>query len=348
MVVFITFLRKLLTGFKSNLGLAFFFFLVIFVYSSVGFYFFEKSYQTNLTWYDSAWWSLVTMTTVGYGDLAPVSVEGRFLIGYPTLIVGVALIGYFLSLLASFVFESRMSMRKGRMLMKLENHVLIVRFSSEANVARLINEIRKDRTTSSSEIVIIDHLLDELPPCLVKERILFVKGNPGELRVLDRANFRFAKSAIILADLQDPLHSDLKNLAVMITLKSEAKQLRAIVECLNPEHVDLFTRAGCDSVVCLSAMASQMIAQEMQDPGTLDIVSELTSNAKGKQFYVIDVPGKYQNYGEVRESFKDHGAVLAGVRRGQDNYFLPDSNFHIEKGDKAVFIAAHRPKFMGS
>jgi voltage-gated potassium channel len=50
------------------------------------------------------WWAIVTMTTVGYGDLSPVTVQGRF-IAAGLMIAGVALVGVIAATLASWLVE---------------------------------------------------------------------------------------------------------------------------------------------------------------------------------------------------------------------------------------------------
>src|SRR5215204_3671231 len=52
----------------------------------------ERPDSTIRSWGDALWWSLTTLTTVGYGDHVPVTTAGR-LIGAAVMVVGVAVIG---------------------------------------------------------------------------------------------------------------------------------------------------------------------------------------------------------------------------------------------------------------
>lgn len=53
---------------------------------------------------DALWWAIVTATTVGYGDVSPVTVEGR-LIAVMLMLVGIGVIGVFTATVAGFFIE---------------------------------------------------------------------------------------------------------------------------------------------------------------------------------------------------------------------------------------------------
>ena len=76
-------------------------FLVV-IFSSISILMVEKDPGSNIkTAEDAIWWSLVTVTTVGYGDKFPVTTEGR-LIGVVLMFVGVGLFGTFTAYVASW------------------------------------------------------------------------------------------------------------------------------------------------------------------------------------------------------------------------------------------------------
>ena len=77
--------------------------------SSVGIYFFENAVQPEKfsSIFDAMWWSLITITTVGYGDMVPVTTGGRIFAGLITLI-GIALIAVPTGLFSSaFINENK-------------------------------------------------------------------------------------------------------------------------------------------------------------------------------------------------------------------------------------------------
>jgi voltage-gated potassium channel len=319
------------------------FFVALMLYSTTGYMYFELPENPDLQWVDSLWWSIVTMTTVGYGDLFPISKLGRILVGFPTMLLGVGILGYLLSLVATTILKSRIMEVKGMNEITLSGHIIICNFVSLEKVLKLIQEIERDNSTKDDHIVFVDNTIEELPAEFQAEKFHFVKGDPARETVLNKANLVGSKAVIIQANVNDQASSDDHNLRIGLTIESLSPSTRTVVECINPENEIFFRRANCDSVVCIAGLVGQMMIQELQDPGVGTIVSELTSNAHGKQFYVIDIGESTNDYKSVQQKYNGQDMILLGIRRGEKNFIMPDPDFNIHEGDRAILISSGRP-----
>lgn len=60
---------------------------------------------------EALWWAIVTVTTVGYGDVYPVTVEGKIIAAF-LMVVGIGVLGIFISTFGAALIESRLRMKK--------------------------------------------------------------------------------------------------------------------------------------------------------------------------------------------------------------------------------------------
>lgn len=318
--------------------------VALFLYSATGYMYFEFKANPDLKWGDAFWWTIVTMTTVGYGDFFPTTTGGRWLVGFPSMLLGIGLLGYGLSLIATKMLESQALEVKGLKKVMCFDHVAICGWSSLERTMKLIGEIRSDSTTKESPIVLITSQITELPPELRKiDKMHFVAGDPSRESTLEMANIKEADAVIIQANLKESEHADDANLKVALAVECYNPETFTVAECVNPENVPYFRRANCDSVVCITQLSEQILVQELHDPGITEVVSQLTSSQIGKQIFICQPKKDFKTYGEASRDFADNGDVLIGIRRNRSNEILPPAETQLEAGDRLITVCRNRP-----
>lgn len=320
------------------------FFMVLLWFSASGYLYFEMRAKPDLNWGDAFWWAIVTMTTVGYGDYFPESIAGRYIIGIPTMIFGIGLLGFILSEVASKLIDSKSRRLRGMAEHKLSGHIVIFNYHNLEKLLKLIDELKSDPSSTAKAICLVDETLEELPFELDKMDIHFIRGNPTREFVLNRACVADASHAIVMSkDPSDP-HSDDMNLATILMIENLNPGIISVAECIDHEKIRQLKAAGCDRVVCIAPLITNLLVQEMQDPGIQGIIAEMTSNIVGQQLYLVSIE-KMEKWtaGELTQWSIKNAMVFIGIYRDDRTYLNCDSDFPIKTGDRAIMIALSRP-----
>jgi len=86
-----------------------------------------RTRETFCDFWTSVWWAIVTMTTVGYGDIVPITPVGR-LIGALVMMSGVVLISFFTAIISSLFVASKIREGKGLKQIHYRDHVVVCGF----------------------------------------------------------------------------------------------------------------------------------------------------------------------------------------------------------------------------
>jgi voltage-gated potassium channel len=309
-------LRRALRRPPSVLRIGALLFSVI-AYGTTGFLFFEVGGRPELGWDDALWWTAATLTTVGYGDVFPMTSGGRFAVAVPVMLLGIGLLGYVLSLAASALVEARTKEATGMATLKLEGHLIVVNYPSLAKVERLLDEVAGSQVLGERvQVVIIDEDLPQLPPELAhRPGVHFVRGNPARDETLARAAVDHAARAVILSKRPGDPHSDDLAVAVVLSIETRRRAIHTVVECVDTASEEILRKAGCNSIVCASRFDAHVLGAEMAMPGAQDVFELLLSTRQGPQLLFLPAH-EHGTFGSASTALRRSGRFPIGVRRG--------------------------------
>jgi voltage-gated potassium channel len=320
-------------------ALLFAFGLTVFFTSTVlgGLSFFLTERRTNdaiATLPDAMWWSIVTLTTVGYGDLTPSTGLGRIVAGC-LMVVGMVTLALFAGIVGTTLMSSVASMREEQFRMSQHiGHILICGYEPGARM--LLDTLEDELDLDTKEVVVFAP--GERPPD-VPPSFRWLSGDPTKESELDKARVVHADAVIIVGSRSDlPQQADARTILTAFTIRRYLKRSAAtkerktplyiVAEILDAENVDHARTAGADEVIETTRIGFSMLAHAVEMPGTATILGEL-ADVRGHSLFVGRIPAELREghtFGEVARSLKDaHGIVVLGLRfQGQDRLAPPD------------------------
>ncbi|PIQ25059.1 hypothetical protein COW36_07500 [bacterium (Candidatus Blackallbacteria) CG17_big_fil_post_rev_8_21_14_2_50_48_46] len=316
--------------------------VAILLYGTTGYLYFELPANPDLNWFDAFWYTLVTMTTVGYGDFFPKSLGGRFLVGGPIMIFGIGLLGYALSLIAAALITSKTKEIKGMSTFKFKEHLIVFNYAGLAKIIRVLDELAIDPSVGEMPVILVDEFLDELPEELQRKGVHYIKGNPTRDQTLSRANIDFAKHAIVLTRNSNDPASDHLNVSIALAVEGRNRAVNSVVECIDPSFEELLRKAGSDRIVCSSRFDAHFLSQELLNPGIQEVLGQLLTLTRGQQFYLIPASNN-ANFSEFANRGQRQGHIVLGICDLQNQILLnPPAEQSVLAGDRVITIGANR------
>lgn len=300
--------------------------------------------EPGLSLPDAIWWSIVTMTTVGYGDIAPVTFGGR-VIAFVLMFFGIGVLAALTASIASVLVDAKIKESLGMGSFDFKEHIILCEWNHRAR--HILQALRADPKTANAPIVLIANI-DRKP--VDDEQLFFVQGEVDD-ETLHRANLAEASTVIILDD--DQLEATARDAKVVLhTLNVETLNPRAytIVHLANEANVVHCRRANADEIIVSSELSSSLIARAALDHGISKIISEVLASGPGNELYKVLAPTSMTGkpFIEVLTEMKrHHQSTVVAIQHHEDNEVIsnPRDDYVLEADDYLIVIAEERPQF---
>lgn len=236
-------------------------------YGTFGTYALRESFTgvTSLT--DAFYFTLVTGSTVGYGDITPTDEIGRWFT-MSTLLLNVASFAVALGVVLAPAIEARLSRALGRMtetqLELLDNHILVLGYGDLTEP--LLDELR-DAKTGDFVVITPDETKSRI---LSDEGIEVLTAEPSDETPLERAQIGGARAVVAATN------DDAADALAILTARQLNPDVRIVAAATQRENVRKLKRAGADTVISPATIGGRLLLRSaLGSEDTEDIVERL-------------------------------------------------------------------------
>jgi Trk K+ transport system NAD-binding subunit len=161
--------------------------------------------------------------------------------------------------------------------------------------------------------------------------VYFIKGLASNQKVLEDANISNVKQVLILANDISDINSDDFTISSCAMIKKLNPSVHVIVEKVR-QDATLFEIVGADIIV--DSASSSLLAQEILDPGAIELGDAIFSNSTEGTQYNIIYNGEDVSWEDIAISILKSGAIAEGFRNSGEKRFnlLPSLDDIVKKG----------------
>jgi voltage-gated potassium channel len=304
--------------------------IAILLIGSCGYVFLE-----GWDFFDGLYMTVTTLTTVGYGEVHPLSKTGR---AFTILLIflGVGFMLYVVTALAQVVVEGQIQdifgrRRVEREIRNLKDHYIICGFG------RIGEVISRELSHNNIPIVIVDNL-PQNTPMLERSGYLHVIGNATQEEVLWSAGIERARGLVSVVS------SDADNVYIVLTARSMNPDLAIVSRAGEPGSEQKLRRAGANEVISPYELGGQRMAQTILRPTVVDFMDVALGEGIDLSLEEIPVGGASDIIGKP---LKDSGIrqhldlIIVAIKRSDGAMiFNPQPDALILQGDTLIALGS--------
>jgi len=269
--------------------------------------------------FDALWWSLVTITTVGYGDMVPITFWGR-IIGIIFIFLGFTIFSLFTAFIASSFIDKKIKERKGLNKITERNHVLICGWNNSAK--KILDYISKLDPAEIPNLVLVNELdegdFSSLQNHYPDLQLKFIKGDFTNQEILLKANIKDAKHIILLFDESktNSTPSDERTIIAVHNIIYMKLKGRISIQLQDEKYLPNIRREKISNVVIYDNLGGNLLANSTVNPSIPDFIQEVLRSTDGKGFKEITIPSAYVNkpFVELSKFLRDErDLIILGI-----------------------------------
>jgi voltage-gated potassium channel len=298
---------------------------VLFLLGTAGFHVLE-----GWAWFDSFYMVLITVTTIGYSEVHPLSHAGQIFNVF-VIIIGVGLVFLLIGVVAQALLEFELTQFFGRRRMereidRLDGHYIV------CGAGRVGRSTARELAREPVPFVIIESAtvkMEQLPP-----EWLVIRGDATQEATLRQARIERAVGLVAATT------TDATNIYIVLTARGLNPKLKIIARASEEDAEKHLKTAGADSVVSPYHFAGHRIAQSFLRPHVLDFLDSATVRiGVDLEIAEIEVRRGSRYVGQTFRSSKmrhDTGIIVLAIKRNGSMRFNPAPDDRIEAGDTLI------------
>lgn len=279
---------------------------------------------------DVLYFSVVTVTTLGYGDIVPVSPEARAIITFG--ITPLRILVWALLFTTAYELVLRRSIERiemERLKKTLKGHTVICGFGVKGRsaVAELV-----DRGIPKDQIIVIDQSQSGLEAAS-RLGVNFLLGNASSEQMLTDASIQSASQAIVVPN------NDEACVLICLTIRELAPNVKIRAAAREDENIKLIKRSGADTVIAPSVSGGRLLASAASSPMSTEMVEELFEHNRGVE--IFDQPVADSQVGKTPKELPELAdqLILAIKSSKGETFYLRDARHRpLERGDTLIIF----------
>ena len=289
---------------------------------------------------DAIWYLTETLTTVGYGDLLPVTYWGR-MIGFVFLLSSLGVYGFIIGQIANFMSTLKEHKEMGLNGTSYKGHVVMIGWNEFGKsvidhlvgAGRQIAVVTKDKPS-----------IDIIREYYSSDQVFTLYSDFNNWDLLEKANIK--DSSIVFINLMD----DTEKLVYIINAKKHYADLNYVVTLDNGNLKSTFQSAGVTYAISKNEISSKLLASYIYEPDVAFLSEEIIAFAHEDHEYDMkqilvkaDNPFSGMYYEKVFFDLKKEcNVVLFGIVKNSDGqkklFKNPEGNIKIETGDYLIML----------